>query len=198
MRTAVPVDIGCDPRSSRCAVSVVVRGIDPTATIGVQFAVDVFEWRPLWDLSRAAMPTLGEFAIDGRRDSELGHFSDGWGVCASGARLLSMVLIDELETGRVDVMLDGFRQLVATADMIDCQTCGSTGIRSDHIGIKHGFDTALLDDIQAMMLGRTHGWCNNCDGIGKREPAIWRYRCDAETVERWQQFVAASGGFTIT
>lgn len=179
-------------------MNVVVSSLRPAHPSRAKFVVDVFDWRPVWDLSRAVLPELGEFALDGRRDSELGHFNDGWGVCAAGAQLLGSTLIDELDTGRVDSMIDAFRQLLASAELVPCPACNATGVRTDKIGLVSGFDLVQLDAVQASVLGRTEGWCNLCDGVGSCDPPIWQYRLNIQTVQRWQKFVASSGGFTIT
>ena len=178
-------------------MSVEVRGLDPSHPTGERFGATVWWWRPLWDMTRAVAPNLGEFALDGDDDTERGHFADGWGITAEGARRLADTLAEELETGRIDIMIDSFRQMCASLDRVVCEACDGSGIRTDEVGRRHRFEVARLDELTAIVVGRKVGWCNVCRGHGRHDPPIWNYRVDRELVEVWQQFVAESGGFTI-
>jgi hypothetical protein len=54
-----------------------------------------------------------------------------------------------------------------------------------------------LPESEAIMLGRTHGTCNVCRGLGWNLPAFADYEFDAENVRRFAEFAGASGGFVI-
>jgi hypothetical protein len=41
------------------------------------------------------------------------------------------------------------------------------------------------------------GWCNGCDGLGKRRPMSTWYTLDMEDLTEWADFLEASGGFKI-
>jgi hypothetical protein len=54
-----------------------------------------------------------------------------------------------------------------------------------------------LPESEAIMLGRTHGTCNACRGVGWRLHDFADYEFSAENVRRFAEFAGESGGFEI-
>jgi hypothetical protein len=54
-----------------------------------------------------------------------------------------------------------------------------------------------LSDETAILTGRTHGWCNACDGVGTRENWALSYPFTVENVREWCDFLEDCGGFAI-
>lgn len=62
------------------------------------------------------------------------------------------------------------------ANQQECSLCSGTGIRTDGVGLQHGFPERELDPERAARLGRTKGWCNACAGEGRYPvwPTRWK------------------------
>jgi hypothetical protein len=54
----------------------------------------------------------------------------------------------------------------------------------------------LSAEIQ-ILVGRTHGWCNACDGVGTRESFAAGYPFSVENVQEFADFLSDCGGFQI-
>jgi hypothetical protein len=54
----------------------------------------------------------------------------------------------------------------------------------------------LSPEVQ-ILTGRTHGWCNGCDGVGTQEAWDLSYPFSVENVEEFARFLSECGGFSI-
>ena len=167
-----------------------VIGSNPKSSVGEYFRNNVWYWRPLWEYvcSRVEIP---EHYLNA------GHFNDGSEIDEDTALLIADHLFDDLESGAVDHYQDMFDRERASHPMKDCDLCGATGIRTDEVGRAQLMYTRELDSTIAKIVGRTHGWCNGCNGYGKQEPVQMWYHFDTENVREFAQFCAQSGGFAI-
>src|SRR5260221_1879965 len=79
--------------------------------------------------------------------------------------------------GRWTGHLTGYDPEKDPANVEKCNLCDGTGIRTDDIGVEMGQPTQQIPNaVVAREVGRTHGWCNGCDGRGKHAtwPTNWR------------------------
>ncbi len=51
----------------------------------------------------------------------------------------------------------------------ECGLCEGNGIRTDENGVKLGMDKQKLSAKQSQKLGRSIGYCNGCEGVGKND-----------------------------
>ena len=152
-----------------------VYGKKPTAEVGEYFRNAVWSWHPLWEYVIEVAPKLVK-GVDG-------HYNDGDGLNARASARLAAILTEELDSGRTaEYEVSYMAALDALADE-KCELCSGGGVRSDAIGVAAG------------MVER--GWCNGCDGNGKRRPHKTNYPFSASNVAAFRDFVAASGGFKI-
>lgn len=169
-----------------------VFGAKPTEKKGEYFRNNVWWWRPLWDYaSQVAEDIINEELADG------GHYNDGQGLDAVGATALGYRLLLEIESGRCAEHEAEYRKALSEIPMEDCELCGATGIRTDKVGMEAGMHEKALEEAVAIVVGREFGWCNACNGLGKREPWAASYPFSVENVREFAEFCLASGGFSI-
>jgi hypothetical protein len=78
-----------------------------------------------------------------------------------------------------------------------CVSCKGTGVRTDSVGVKFGFDKKLIDEVDHPRAGQT-GWCNRCTGRGTLRPYKTHYPLkDTLQVTDLILFLKKSGGFRI-
>lgn len=167
-------------------------GVSPATEEGEYFRANVWSWRPLWEL------TL-QYCVDllDEQDVEGGYCNDGYEITDTKAKKIAHRLHVGLTDGGVDLFIQQFRQRQADLPLETCEQCNGAGIRTDSIGVSHGMPDRALDDLAVMTLGRTHGWCNGCEGHGMRASILTWYHLDTNFVEQFADFCADSGGFTI-
>ena len=166
-----------------------VYGKKPTNETGEYFRNNVWWWRPLWDYCVTVAPELCEGVS--------GHYNDGDGLDESGALELAKQLRHELETGATAENERQYNEWRASLPREKCDICDGTGIRTDDIGREMGqHDKELSVEVQ-ILTGRTHGWCNACDGVGTRESWDAGYPFSVENVRAFVEFLENSGGFSI-
>lgn len=161
-----------------------VYGKEPSSEVGSYFRNNVWWWRPLWNYCEHLAPELIP-------EDNLGHSNDGWGLDAEGARALAEKLREELDSGRCQAYAECYQRHHDALPSEPCELCHGTGIRSDAIGLAHGFPERLNPHTQKK------GWCNGCDGLGTVRPWATRYPFSVENVAEFITFLAASGGFEI-
>lgn len=166
-----------------------VFGKKPTSETGEYFRNNVWWWRPLWDYCLAVAPELCE--------SVAGHYNDGDGLDADGALELSNILKDEISSGRTAEYERKHREYLASIPRETCELCEGTGIRTDAVGVENEMPTRALDEAEAILTGRTHGYCNGCRGVGTREAFDASYPFAISNVSEFADFLAESGGFSI-
>lgn len=161
---------------------------DPTRQI---LSIPTLDFQPLWAFvhAREYVPVdvflaVAQGALVNIRDER--------------AREIGDAIVDDIDGGRVDEFVDAHRQLIESLDLIECEACDGTGIRTDEMARKYGLDLLPLDDVKAIALGRERGTCNLCDGWGKHENPLARFRFDVATVRRFAEFLRTCGGCSIT
>ena len=166
-----------------------VFGNDPKTDTGEYFRNNVWWWRPLWDYCCEVAPSLCE--------NVSGHFNDGDGLDEEGSKALAKILFDEIESGRTAAYEKAYNKHIADLPRETCDLCEGTGIRTDKVGLEMHMPQKELRPEIAIITGRTHGWCNACDGEGKRDSFDTSYPFSVENVLEFAQFVRDSGGFKI-
>lgn len=169
-----------------------VYGKNPKNEKGEYFRNNVWWWRPLWEYCCA----VAEEVIP-NHVAEHGHYNDGAGLDEDGAIALAKILNEELESGRTEECERKHREYIASLPREECELCGSTGIRTDEVGVQHGMPERELPIEMQILTGRTHGYCNGCQGVGTRESFGTNYPFDTSNVKEFAEFLANSGGFEI-
>lgn len=153
------------------------------------FRNSVWSWRPLWNYCVEVAPELCS-GVDGSHNG-------GDGLDAEGADDLAAVLFNELESGRTALYEKTYHKMISELPRHSCEHCEGTGIRTDKVGCDMGMPSRELQPEIQIITGRTHGWCNACNGEGKQDD--WRagYPFSEENVREFAEFLAESGGFQI-
>jgi hypothetical protein len=167
-----------------------VYGKNAKTKKGEYFRNNVWWWHPLWEY---CVTTHGEIA--GKVDN--GHSNDGDGLDAEMATALGVALMSDIESGLVKKYEDEYRLALSELPMPECQWCAGTGIRSDDVGIVNDMPNKELEQAEAIVLGRTHGWCNACKGHGKTLAWSANYPFSTENVQEFAEFLLDCGGFEI-
>lgn len=153
------------------------------------FRNNVWWWRPLWDYCIEVAPELcGNVA---------GHFNDGDGLDEDDALELSRILQSHLESGQTKLYELDYNLRLASLPRNDCPQCGGTGIRTDEVGVEMGMPMRELEPEIQIITGRTHGWCNGCQGEGKNDHWETNYPFTVENVAEFTEFLDECGGFSI-
>lgn len=169
-----------------------VFGKNPTSEAGEYFRNNVWWWRPLWQYccEVGASVITDELA-------EAGCYNDGAGLDEHDATTLAQVLENEISTGRTAEYERSNAEYRASLPREQCQFCEGTGVRTDAVGEEMGMPTRALDEPEAILTGRTHGWCNGCRGIGTTESWQAQYPFSVENVREFVSFLRECGGFAI-
>ena len=155
---------------------------------GEYFRNNVWWWHPLWEYCVSIHSYIAGKVDDGRSN-------DGDGLDQDEAKKLGLRLMSDLENGATAKYEWEYRERLSLLPMPDCNWCDSTGIRTDPVGVENGMPTKELDEDVAIMVGRTHGWCNSCRGYGKRSPWQVNYPFSTENVQEFADFLLNCGGF---
>lgn len=167
-----------------------VFGKNATSKKGEYFRNNVWWWHPLWDY---CLELHGDICAK----VSSGHYNDGDGLGAYEASLLSDRLFADIATGVTANYEATYRKEIADLPRNDCEYCDSTGIRTDQVGIANGMPERELAPEVAIVVGRTHGYCNSCNGEGKVLPWEANYPFSVENVRQFAEFLADCGGFEI-
>jgi hypothetical protein len=167
-----------------------VYGKAPQSEKGEYFRNNVWWWRPLWGYCEENHADLADKAPDA-------HSNSGDGLDANDALELGKRLLQDIETGVALKWQTEYRNELASLPKNDCQYCDGTGIRADEVGIEHGMPTKELDEATAILVGRTHGYCNGCRGEGKVVAWAANYPFDIQNLQAFAEFCVDSGGFEI-
>lgn len=169
-----------------------VFGIAPSSKTGEYFRNNVWYWSPLWTYVTQTYAHLLP------ADTSQGFYNDGYALDAPCCALLAKALTEDLANGRVQTYETEFNRCRSELPLDDCGFCDGTGIRTDHVGETHQMPTAELPPVMAIIVGRTHGTCNACQGLGKLESAEASYHFTVDNVREFAQFLMDCGGLTIT
>ena len=119
-------------------------------------------------------------------------------VASERTTAIGDALIADIESGEVDGFVATHREMIESLDLIECDACDGTGIRTDELARRYGLDLMPLDEVKSIALGRDRGTCNLCDGFGKHANPLARFRFDIETVRKFAEFLRSCGGCSIT
>lgn len=178
------------PRERGHPMGMDVYGKNPTNEVGQYFRANVWYWRPLWGYVEETYPEIAELV-------EYAQSNDGDGLDESDAVKLASLIKDDLKNGNVREYEKQYRERISELPMDDCDLCEASGIRTDEVAIQSGMPDKELDADIAIIVGREKGWCNGCNGVGKREPWAASYPFEEEVVAEFAEFLESCGGFEI-
>jgi len=167
-----------------------VYGKNPANEVGGYFRRNVWGWHPLWEYVENCHPDLASKV-------EHAHSNDGDGLDADDSVQLAVCLRADLERGDAQRYIDERNKYLADLERPACEYCGGTGIRSDAVGVENKMSERELETEMAMLVGRTHGWCNGCRGEGKRDAWETNYYLDLDDIKEFADFLDNCGGFEI-
>lgn len=167
-----------------------VYGKNPKGDAGEYFRNNVWWWRPLADYIITQHPDLAS-------GCEHWHSNDGDGLDEAAAEELAKRLRDDINSGRVKRYARERNEYLASLPREVCDLCEGTGIRTDKVGVDMGMPDRPLSPEVAILTGRTHGWCNGCDGVGTKEAWQAGYPFDEANVDEFALFLEECGGFSI-
>jgi hypothetical protein len=166
-----------------------VMGTNPSTKKGEYFRNNVWWWRPLWNYCIEVAPELCE--------NVNGHCNDGDGLDEDGAYELAKILREMLNEGHTAAYEIQYNSYIASLPRHNCEFCEGTGIRTDDVGQEMGMPTQKLEPEIAIVVGRTHGWCNACGGEGMVSDFDAEYPFSVKNVEEFTTFLEGCGGFEI-
>ena len=167
-----------------------VYGKNQESEKGAYFRNNVWWWRPLWEYCDGLHGDITNAV-------ESGYSNDGDGLDAEEALALGQRLLNDIATGVTASYETSYREHLASLPTSDCDYCQGTGIRSDTVGVDNGMPDKELEEADAIILGRTHGWCNSCRGPGKVEHFATNYPFSVENVREFAEFLIECDGFEI-
>lgn len=167
-----------------------VYGNNPTGDAGKHFRNNFWWWRPLADY---IITQHGDIAAGCRA----WHTNDGAGLDDAASKELARRLRADLESGRVRQYAREREDKLASLPRVRCDLCSGTGIRTDKVGKQAGMPEQQLAPEIAVLTGRTHGWCNACNGVGSSKDVATAYKFDEENVDAFAIFLEHCGGFEI-
>lgn len=168
-----------------------VMGHNAKEDSGEYFRANVWYWHPLWDYCMQVHPHLvGD-------NPDHGHYNDGYGLDEISAERLGRALEQDLKEGRAAAYVNARNLELSMLERPTCIWCDGTGIRTDEVGKEKGMPDRELEPEMAILVGRTHGYCNGCLGEGKTDHNATLYHLDLETIETFAEFLVNCGGFGI-
>jgi hypothetical protein len=167
-----------------------VYGLGPKNETGEYFRNNVWWWKPLADY---CLNEHGDIA-DG---CEHWHSNDGDGLDEDGAMALAERLRSDIESGRAAEHERKYNEWRASLPRQACEFCNCTGIRDDKVGLEMGMPEKELEEEMKILTGRTHGWCNACDGAGTVESWGAAYPFSVDNLREFAAFLESCGGFQI-
>jgi hypothetical protein len=166
-------------------------GLNPRSKTGEHFRNSIWYWRPLWCYLQA------EHSEHLPPDHNQGHYNDGFEVPATNCRSLFRSLTVSIIEGSLSDYAKAYEAHIASLPQLECPYCDGTGVRSDGIGKDLGFVDQPLDETTALIVGRTHGYCNACSGLGELPDPMSHYYFDEANILRFAEFVKDCGGFRV-
>jgi hypothetical protein len=113
------------------------------------------------------------------------------------SKSLALSLKTDLGNGTVEQYSKTYNEWRSSLPREACDNCECTGIRNDKVGEEMGMPTKELKPEVQILTGRTHGWCNACDGVGTKESWLAAYPFDVDNVKEFADFLENCGGFQI-
>jgi hypothetical protein len=167
-----------------------VYGKNPKSEAGQYFRRNVWGWHPLWGYVEDNHPEIAELVQNA-------HTNDGDGLGSRNATKLAKLLMEDYTSGKVVEYVAERNKALSELPFEDCKICEGTGIRTDQLGIESGWHEKELEPDIAIIVGRTIGSCNACNGVGKRENWATNYYLEPDDVKDFAEFLVDSGGFEI-
>jgi hypothetical protein len=167
-----------------------VYGKKPTTKAGEYFRRNVWGWRPLWQYVENVHPEIAGLVKDGYSNS-------GYGLNGEKSAELASLLRTDITNGLVAEYVTARNNALAELPRKECQYCNGSGIRTDGVGVENGMFKHKLDEAAAIILGRTHGWCNGCRGEGVVDDFALNYFLDETDIAEFAEFLENCGGFRI-
>lgn len=167
-----------------------VYGKKPTNEVGEYFRRNVWGWRPLWQYVEDTHPEIAGLV-------EYPQSNDGDGLNAVKSRLLSRLIKEDLSNGAAQTYIQARNIHLASLERTDCELCQGTGIRTDSVGVENKMPERELAQEVAIVVGRTHGYCNGCNSEGKKDAWETNYFLDLDDLEEFADFLESCGGFEI-
>jgi hypothetical protein len=167
-----------------------VYGKNAANEVGEYFRRSVWGWRPLWqyvEISHSEIASLVAY----------GYSNDGDGLNTAKSKTLANLLRDDLSSGYAEKYIQARNQHLSELERDTCELCSGTGIRTDAVGVEHKMPEQELNSEIAILLGRTVGYCNGCNGEGKKDAWDTNYSLDLEDLEQFADFLENCGGFEI-
>lgn len=160
-----------------------VYGKAPRSEAGAYFRNSVWGWHPLAEFLLTTYPDL-------TATCEYWHSNDGDGLDDVRATALGAALEADLASGKVAEYARRYEVEQAALPDEECKLCHGTGVRTDEVGVKYGYDKPR-DEATGT------GGCNGCRGAGWVEAWDKNYPFDLENVTAFAQFLRDCGGFAI-
>ncbi len=167
-----------------------VYGKNPKSEIGQYFRRNVWGWRPLWNYVEEVHPEIASLV-------QYPQSNDGDGLGSRDSKKLARLLKEDVFKGIADNYIEGRNKYLSELPRLDCDLCSATGIRSDEVGVNAGMPERELSPEQQIILGRTKGWCNACNGEGKKDDWELSYYLDIDDITEFAEFLENCGGFEI-
>lgn len=161
-----------------------------TSQKGSYFRNSNWWWRPLWNYCETLHGDI-------THKVKSGYTNEGDGLDADNALTLGQRLLNDIATGVTVKYETEYREHLASLPTSDCNYCDGTGIRSDTVGVDNGMPSRALPETDAIILGRTHGYCNACHGHGKLQHHLTSYPFAIGNVREFAEFLLDCGGFEI-
>jgi len=150
-----------------------VYGKKPTDPKGEYFRANIWYWRPLWIYVDTIKPELTSKV-------EYPHSNDGSGLNAKDSRLLSQLLLKEIESGRTEKFIKDYTDYLDSIPLEECTYCDSSGYRTWN---ENGTEVQKV--------------CNACSGELQVKSYETYYPMHIDVVKEFQQFLHYCGGFQI-
>lgn len=154
-------------------------GSNPVAEDGKYFRNSVWGWHPLADYVMAVCDDLLQ-----PDEREYWHSNDGMRVSEATAKNIAARLQAEIATGRTGRFAARHEQERKALPKHPCKWCGGTGFRDDEVG-------------QSIRENNPSFGCNACGDSGEVDDFDSHYPFDADNVQKFADFCAMSGGFSI-
>jgi len=154
-------------------------GKNPACEAGQYFRNSVWGWHPLADYVLSTC-----YDLMSAEEMQYWHTNDGQLVSDVTAHNIAVRLNQLLASGSVARFEAKHEAERKSLPKQTCQWCNGTGFRDDEVG-------------QQAREANPEFTCNGCNGTGEMDDWDSHYPFSEENVQRFSDFCALSGGFTI-
>lgn len=162
-----------------------VIGTKPANKSGESFDINNWGWRPIANYIIETFPTHAARV-------QYWQSNDGDGLNGRNALQLGEAFRLELTSGRCAAFIAKYEADRKALPLKKCWLCEGSGVRP-----WPEQESKLLTPGQQKKYGRTHGWCNGCDGSGKQPQDAYHYPMNIKWMEEFCTFLENCGGFEI-